>query len=283
MTRAFWEDIAAPAWVAEQDALDRQLVPHNSALLAAAQLKDGHQVIDAGCGAGAFTLEVARVVAPTGGVTGVDFSPQMLALALKRATGSGLPVAFVEADLETWSSDAAVDVVVSRLGLTDSPQILSALSGCLGPGGRLVATVFREVSLNEWMLLPTLAVAGVLPVQLPPPGAGGPLALAEPERTSALLHGAGFIDVDLAPLDYDVRMTGPTGGGVDVVLRVGPAAAALAAADAAGLELARQAVAEALAPHDDGDGAVLRASAWLITARVDDEPARLLRSSSGSS
>ena len=274
MTQAFWDDVAAPAWVAEQDALDRQLTPHDEALLAAAALRDGDRVVDAGCGAGAFTLQVARAVAPSGAATGVDFSRQMLELAERRAAGEAAPVTFVHADLETWCPAEPVDVVVSRLGLTDSPAMLAALRAVLRPGGRLVASVFRDVSRNEWMLIPTLAVAVVLPVELPPPGPGGPFALADPDRTASLLRDAGFVDVALASVDYDVRMTGPAGGGVDVVLRVGPAAAALAAADDAGRRLARRAVEDALARHDSGEGAVLRASAWLVTARAGDHLSR---------
>lgn len=272
MTQAFWNDVAAPAWVAEQDALDRQLIPHDRALLAAAQLHDDHRVLDAGCGAGAFTLKVAQAVGPGGAVTGVDFSRQMLDLARRRtgATGAtGLTVTFVEADLETWDvPDATFDVAVSRLGLSASKQMLSTLRRVLKGGGRLSATVFREVTHNEWMLLPTLAVASVLPVDLPPSGAGGPFALANAADTTALLTEAGFDDVSLTPLDYTIQMTGAGGGGVDVVLAVGPAAAALHAADDEGRAAARQAVADILAPHDHGEGATLKAAAWLITARA---------------
>lgn len=269
MTQAFWDDVAAPAWVAEQDALDRQLAPHDDALLQAARLQPGWQVIDSGCGAGALTLKLAQAVQPGGAVTGVDFSSQMLALARQRAVGTTLAVDFVQEDLETWDAPAAsTDAVVSRLGLIDSEAMLSTLRRLLRPGGRLSATVFRDVSLNEWMLLPTLAVASVLPVDLPPSGAGGPFALAAEDRTRALLTEAGFRDIQLTALDYTVQMTGPGGGGVDVVLAVGPAAAALAAADDDGRAAAHHAVADILAPHDKGQGAFLKASAWLITAQA---------------
>ena len=218
MTQAFWDDVAAPAWVAEQDALDRQLVPHDDALLdgsRAARRPPGRRrrlwcgSLDSAGGSSGRSDGCGR----RRGLQPSDAGARRAA-GRRQRTARQLP----RADLETWSCAEPVDAVVSRLGLTDSPRMLAALRGLLRPGGRLVATVFRDVSLNEWMLLPTLAVAGVLPVQLPPPGAGGPFALADPERTTSLLHDAGFVDVHLAPLDYDVRMTGPTGGGVEVVL-----------------------------------------------------------------
>lgn len=269
MTKRFWDEVGAPAWIAEQDALDRQLTPHDEALLAAARLDVSSHVVDAGCGAGALTLKLAEEVGTSGRVTGVDFSPQMLALARQRAAETALQVEFLEADLETWDGPSgAVDAVVSRLGLTASTTMLATLRRILRPGGQLTATVFRDVGVNEWMLLPTLAVAGVLPVELPPPAADGPFALADQDVAAAALSAAGFQQVQLAPLDYEVQMTGPGGGGIDVVLAVGPAAPAMAAADEAGRAAARAAVGAALAPHDHGDGARLRAGAWVITARA---------------
>lgn len=269
MTKQFWDEVGAPAWVAEQAALDRQLSAHNDVLLARAALAAGSHVVDAGCGAGALTLELARAVGPDGRVVGVDFSAQMLELARRRAAQSASCVEFVEADLETWDGPgSAVHAVVSRLGLTASPALLATVRRVLRPGGQLTATVFRDVGVNEWMLLPTLAVAGVLPVELPAPSPTGPFCLADQDTTTELLVAAGFEQVELAPLDYEVQMTGPGGGGVDVVLAVGPAARALRAADETGRAAARAAVEQALAPHDHGTGARLRAGAWLITARA---------------
>ncbi len=50
-------------------------------LLESAGLKPGDRCLDAGCGGGHVTLDMARIVGPTGPVTGVDFDPDVLELA----------------------------------------------------------------------------------------------------------------------------------------------------------------------------------------------------------
>ena len=47
-------------------------------LFAAADLQPGEQVLDVGCGTGPTTRRAAELVGPTGAVTGVDISDDML-------------------------------------------------------------------------------------------------------------------------------------------------------------------------------------------------------------
>src|SRR5215469_7083196 len=56
-------------------------------------LRPGLHVLDLGCGTGADALDIARRVAPSGAVTGVDAGETMIAEAQRRAAGSGLSVA----------------------------------------------------------------------------------------------------------------------------------------------------------------------------------------------
>jgi ubiquinone/menaquinone biosynthesis C-methylase UbiE len=57
-------------------------------------LREGSFVLDIGCGTGADVVDIARRVAPSGAVTGVDVSEAMIAEAQKRTADLGLPVAF---------------------------------------------------------------------------------------------------------------------------------------------------------------------------------------------
>src|SRR5215831_10666601 len=70
--------------------------PQNAPLLEPAQLASGQVVVDYGCGPGGLAVELARRVAPTGRVHGVDLNAQFLELAAARAGREGV------AELVTW-------------------------------------------------------------------------------------------------------------------------------------------------------------------------------------
>lgn len=53
-------------------------------------LRTGDQVLDVGCGPGIDTVAMARMVGPTGQVTGVDYDPEMIAAANREAEKAGV-------------------------------------------------------------------------------------------------------------------------------------------------------------------------------------------------
>jgi len=53
-------------------------------------VKEGMLVLEPGCGMGFFTLEIARLVGPSGKVVAVDLQPKMIAVLKKRALRIGL-------------------------------------------------------------------------------------------------------------------------------------------------------------------------------------------------
>ncbi len=263
-TQEFWNTVGGPAWVAQQDHLDRHLRPLTDVTLRRITLRPGQRVLDVGCGAADFTFAAAALVQPGGSVTGIDFAEPMLALARRRAAERAVTaVGFVAADIETWQPDAPYDAAVSRLGMPPTAAAMSSVRNALVPGGRFAFTCFRGVLENQWMVVPTLAVMEVMPFDLPDPAApSGPFALADPDQVRRLLGGAGFDGIELTPVDYQVEMTGADGA-VDVVLSVGPASAVMATADTDQQAKARQEISHALAEH----GSRLALAAWLVTAQ----------------
>jgi len=96
--------------------------------------------LDAGCGTGFLSFELAS---RGHRVTGIDFSPAMLAEARKKAAERGASVRFEEADAEQLPFAAdSFDLVISRHVLWTLPHPEAAIDDwirVLRPGGRLVS------------------------------------------------------------------------------------------------------------------------------------------------
>ncbi|MBS1839064.1 MAG: methyltransferase domain-containing protein [Actinobacteria bacterium] len=208
---AYWE-ARAPAWIeAEDSSLTLVSGPVGDAAIDRLALRPGERVLDVGCGTGPTSLRIAQLVAPGGTVTGADISETMVATATARAEAAGLDTAtFVVADAQTADLGAgAFDAVFSRFGVmffSDPVAAFANLHGALRGGGRLVFACWQELVRNEWMTVPgaaAIAVSGLAP-NMPEPGAPGPFSLCDPARVRQVLGDAGFGDVELQDLTYDV-------------------------------------------------------------------------------
>jgi SAM-dependent methyltransferase len=267
-----WNEQAGPKWVAMQRQLDAELESLGAAVIDALDLRAGERVLDVGCGAGATALALAARVAP-GEVVGVDISEPLLALARERAAGVA-DLRFERADAQTATfAGPPFDVVFSRFGVmffADPVAAFVNLRAALRPGGRLGFVCWRAMEDNGWFTVPLAAALPHLPgpPEMPPPGAPGPFAFADGERTRELLERAGFVDVEVTPLDRELPM-GADGldESVELVLQIGPVARALATAADDLRRTVRGAVREALARHEGPRGVTLPAAAWLVRAR----------------
>jgi arsenite methyltransferase len=101
----------------------------------------GDRVLDVGCGPGFYSRELLDQVGSEGSVTGVDQSPQMLAVAKRRSEGFG-NARFEEGDAtalpaQSESFDRALSVQVLEY-VRDIPAALAEILRALRPGGRVV-------------------------------------------------------------------------------------------------------------------------------------------------
>ena len=94
-------------------------------------------------------------------VTGVDLSPEMLAIARKRAAEEGRAVELIEGDAERLPvADASFDTVLCALSLCSIPDPAAAIAEmrrALVPGGRLllldhVASTWPPIRAAQWLL-----------------------------------------------------------------------------------------------------------------------------------
>jgi arsenite methyltransferase len=105
-------------------------------------LQPGEDVLDVGSGAGMDTLVAAQMVGPTGSVTGIDMTPEMVAKARGSIAEMGLDNAtIIEGSAEHLPfDDATFDVVVSNSVIDlipDKDAVFSEITRVLRPGGRI--------------------------------------------------------------------------------------------------------------------------------------------------
>ena len=118
-------------------------------------------VLDLACGTGDFTAALLRQF-PDARVTGVDLTPEMLAIARQKLAGSS-DVTFCTGDAQDLAAfaDATFDLVVCAFGFRNFPDKEKALAAChrvLKSEGKLVVLeLFRPMSrligtlVNAWL------------------------------------------------------------------------------------------------------------------------------------
>lgn len=263
---SYWNGRAGEKWAAMQGRLDRMLSEATETLRATAGDLTGQRVLDVGCGTGETCVHWLEAGAQ---VTGVDLSSAMLAVAADRTHGRA---SLFQADATTWTSEAAFDLVVSRLGVmffSDPEASFANLTRNLRPGGRVLFVCWREFSENDWVRLPFDTIRDLVPEATPPtPHAPGPFALADGVRLAGILSRAGLAEVRLERLDFPVCLsdTGGAAEAADLLTQIGPTGAALAEATAEVRAIAAQRLTAALAPHERGGAVRLGGAVWLVQA-----------------
>ena len=147
-------------------------------------------VLDAGCGSGRVTEQLAERLG-AGHVIALDGSPAMVAAARERLARFGSRVEYVTADLERRLpvKEGSVDAVLSTATfhwIGDHAALFRNLATVLRPGGRLVAQCGGQGNIKS--VLRAIAAAGETWV--------GPWNLAGPDEAKRRLEAAGFTDVE---------------------------------------------------------------------------------------
>ncbi|GJF07940.1 hypothetical protein NGTWS0302_32820 [Mycolicibacterium cyprinidarum] len=117
------------------------------------ELRPGDNVLDIGCGTGLNFSHLQRRIGPSGSITAVDTSAQMLSQARRRADSAGWHnVRLVEADATALDADTlraggGFDAVISTYALSlmvNWPRAMSLMTVVTRPGGRLAVVDMQK-------------------------------------------------------------------------------------------------------------------------------------------
>lgn len=189
--------VASEKWKANSAAMGQ---PVTDALVDYAQPSPGMQVLDLASGTGEPAITLATRVGSQGHVTALDLSSELLEIADKRARSRGL-TNFTTRQADAHSlpfPDNSFDLATSRFGIMffrDPELALRELRRVLRPGARACCLAWGPFDQPYWQSMMGVVhrhVGG----SLLDPGGPDPFRFANPESLSAVLRGAGFIDVE---------------------------------------------------------------------------------------
>ena len=152
-----------------------------------AGVESGMRVLDVGCGTGNASIPAARLGAE---VTGLDFQPDLLAIAGEQAADAGVDVDWVEGDAQDLPfADASFDRVLSAFGhmfAPDHERTAAEMKRVTRDGGAISICCWTpEGSIGRMFR----TIAQLVP---PPPGARSPLLWGTEDHVRALLGDGDF-------------------------------------------------------------------------------------------
>jgi SAM-dependent methyltransferase len=267
-----WNGASGRHFIEERERHERMRGRLTARLLAGAQVGDGENVLDIGCGCGDVTILAARA-ARGGHALGADLSQIQVAEARRLAASAGVAnVTFEVADAQVHPFPAGVfDVMLSNFGLMffdDPAAAFGNLRKALRDGGRLAFLCWRGRDENPFFTTGFAEAAAVLGLRELPAAPAAAFSLADAGRTGALLAGAGFGRIEFVEVDEPMLI----GRDVEDVLeyeRDSPSAVGLmtglSAAQAA--ELTSR-VRDDVTAWASPDGVIIPGAAWLVTAQA---------------
>jgi SAM-dependent methyltransferase len=273
-SRKRWSE-GAEGWERRRDAWRTATMPVAAWMIDALDPQPGHNLLDLAAGTGDTGLLAAELVEPGGEVIISDFSPEMLAVARRRADELHVGnVRFKQIDAET-SIDipaASLDGALCRWGfnvMADPENAMRETRRVLRPGARLALAGWTAPAENPWSVLAGAALErrGLAPPA--DPDAPGQFGSARPGLLGEQLAAAGFAEQHIERLEFAM----PYGSADDwydtQADHSARFAAALAQASAEDIAAIRAELAAAAARYPGPDGTLaLPAATWVAWAEA---------------
>jgi SAM-dependent methyltransferase len=172
-------------------------------LVARLAVKPGVRVLETACGTGIVTERLVARLAGQGTLVATDLNEPMMAHAAQRIA-PGARVEWRQADATALPfDDGSFDAVVCQFGLMFYPDKARGVGEAfrvLKSGGRYLFNVWDTIARNPVIRITHETTASFFPAN-PPQFYTVPTSLADPAPVRAWLAAAGFVDVEVAPLE----------------------------------------------------------------------------------
>ncbi|GMQ99754.1 MAG: class I SAM-dependent methyltransferase [Zetaproteobacteria bacterium] len=206
--RSNWSSVAE-GWRRRDELLRKGAAPVAERMLELSGISSGSRLLDIASGTGEPAISAAQIVGESGKVIGTDLVDEMLAVAREKATRMNLDnIEFHCIDAETLDFTAgSFDAVTIRWGLMFMPEpraCLTAAHKALKQDGRISLACWAAPEKNPFVGVLMKTLSKYMDIPVPPPGAPGIFAFADPDRLQDALASAGFRNIALEEMAIDV-------------------------------------------------------------------------------
>jgi ubiquinone/menaquinone biosynthesis C-methylase UbiE len=208
--KQFWSGAGGDVWVDKQREMDIMLNPLGERVIQGLDLKEETKILDIGCGCGATTLEIAKIV-NQGEVIGVDISEPMLERATQTASDMALTnISYQVKDVQVDEMpNKYFDIAFSRFGVMffeDPFEAFNNINHSLKDDGQLSFVCWQHASLNPWQSLSIQVIKEFLDLPAPSPKSPGPFAFEDKSYIEEILNASGFRDIEIKDNQEDIVM-----------------------------------------------------------------------------
>jgi ubiquinone/menaquinone biosynthesis C-methylase UbiE len=183
--------------------------PWASKLIEAADPQLGERVLDVGCGTGIVARQVTSRLGTTGAVTGIDLSPDMLAVAQASAAREGAAIEWRQGSAEALPfPEETFDLVLCQFALmffANKAAALAEMRRVVTRNGRVLVSVWQ--GLDRHPFYQTLHT--VIQQRLGMSALQVIFALGSESELRALAKGAGFQQVEIERISMTARFPNP--------------------------------------------------------------------------
>lgn len=228
-----------------------------------AKIRPGERVLDLATGTGITAIAARERGAH---VTGVDLTPELLAVARKKAADAGFSdIEFREGDIEALPfEDATFDVVISTCGhmfAPDQQKVAAEMARITKRGGRAVFLAWTlDGGLGGWFRVTNKHFP-------PPPGLASPFNWGDAEKVRQLL-GSAFRDLAFTSGDCPQFGDSPEDIWELFSTRYGPTVRAVSSLQGDALQAFRDEILSYLGGYRAEDGKVRWGREYLITSAI---------------